>query len=99
MKDISVIIILLNEIHELLLKANEINGADYIKQIKNEFETSSPDDLKFLIRKALNIFGGSGSFSDLVLYEKESPNIELNDILNNLRIKLHEELIKLLSKR
>ncbi|MCX7679884.1 MAG: hypothetical protein N2316_11805 [Spirochaetes bacterium] len=95
MRGITGIILLLTEMHELLLKANEINRAYRIKQIINEFETASPEEWKSLTRKPLNIFGGSGSFSDLVIYINNNPDVEMNDIFNNLRIKLHEKLINL----
>ncbi len=97
MMEISQIKSLLDEIYTLLLTANENEWAKSIYQIKNEFENSSIDELNLLARKSLQIFEGSGSFSDIVLYINGNPDSELNDRFNTLRIRLHQELINFIS--
>ncbi|MGC8771446.1 MAG: DUF6966 domain-containing protein [Brevinematia bacterium] len=97
MVEITQIKILLDEIYTLLLKANETEWAKSIYQIKNEFENSQEDELNLLARKALQMFEGSGSFSDLVLYVNGNPDSKLNDRFSTLRMRLHQELINFIS--
>ena len=82
---------IVDEINKLLLKCGENNwreSLDKIKQllIENDFRDAS--------RITISLFGGMGSFSDIVLHKNGQPLIDENDRLNQLRHDLFEEAQK-----
>lgn len=95
-KKIRLIIKILDKIQNLLLKANEIEWAKHISKIREEFESVSQQEIKILARKTMNLFGGMGSFNDVVLYVNNKEDQELNQSFDELRHELFSRLKELL---
>ena len=51
-------------------------------------------DEEEIINYIQSLYGGMGSFNDLVLYIGESPSVDENERLDKLRRQLFEEVIK-----
>ena len=85
---------ILRDIHQLLVS----NGAaDWSKTINN-FEISwesanSDEERKEIARRILSIYGGMGSFSDLVLFREMKVLIKENEYLDELRRELYNEAL------
>lgn len=76
----------------LLEAANEQGWAASLRRLQLQIETSatSPSDYQRALRDVLKLFGGMGSFSDLVLYRDGVPLQAENDRLSQLRSMLFE---------
>lgn len=94
-REVEGIVKTLDEIQALLIKANEIEWAKNIGKIKEEFESAKPQEVKILARKTINLFGGMGSFNDIVLYVNHKADPELNDLFNKLKNELFGRLEEL----
>ena len=79
--------LVLAELVELMMTCNESEWGAVLSQLASELE-ERPQDTKAQIR---SMFGGMGSFNDIVLYGKDgSPLQKENDRLAFLRSKLYE---------
>lgn len=74
----------------LLRKANEPDWARACERLADQFG----DDPVGATRAILAMFGGMGSFNDLVLYERGEILVAENDELDRLRTQLHVECRK-----
>lgn len=79
--------IICKDIIEVLDKVNEKNWQNAFQDFLN-----SSDSKEVLKRKIKQIYGGMGSFNDLVLYKDGNPCIKENQKLEELRKKLFEEV-------
>lgn len=95
-KEVEEIVIILDKIHVLLIKVNEIEWAKHINEIKEEFESATQQEIKIVARKIINSFGGMGSFNDIVFYVNNKADQELNQSFDNLRHELFSRLKELL---
>jgi len=95
-KEIRLIIKILDKIQNLLFKANEIEWAKHISKIREEFESVPQQEVKIVARKTMNLFGGMGSFNDIVLYVNNKADQELNQSFDKLRHELFSRLKELL---
>ncbi len=66
------------EIINLLKSAEEENWSKIFENLINKYETTSEDEIIYYIE---SLYGGMGSFNDLVLYIGESPSIDENERL------------------
>lgn len=83
----------IEKIIDLLTYAEESNWISSFKKFRVLFNNSGTEDLKFLRSEMLGIYGGMGSFNDLVLHHKGLPMIEENNSLNKLREELFQTLV------
>ncbi len=89
MNDMIILINVLNKITELLSSVNEKNWNKAITYFINEAQgTKTENEKKILLSKILQIYGGLGSFSDLVIYVKGQVMIKENIKLDALRKEL-----------
>lgn len=76
---------ILNEVINLLAPYDE-NWTNSLKRLKKEMDTSPEEAMRHL----KNLYGGMGSFNDLVLQKNGQMPKEENHKLFNLRSKLYE---------
>ncbi|MEK8181232.1 hypothetical protein WMW71_12845 [Flavobacterium buctense] len=77
------------EIYKLLNEVGEIHWAKSFKIFISELEESED---KSIYRKIISIYGGMGSFNDLVLYKNGILCRKENDELAKLRSELYLEI-------
>ncbi|MCX8728669.1 DUF6966 domain-containing protein [Gilliamella sp. B2838] len=77
---------ILVEISTLLIKGNYPDWGNSFIKFSKEIE-SDPEFIKSELSK---LYGGMGSFNDIVLYEDRKPLIDENDRLYFLRTQLFE---------
>ena len=88
---------ILNKIISVLERSSEDDWLNIFKEIIKNYESLTNDDEKEVYRrKLLRIYGGMGSFSDLVLYKNNDVLHKENNELDELRKELFEELRRLL---
>jgi hypothetical protein len=88
---------ILDEIISVLSIAGESNWNSAIKNFRSRCDlVSDSNDQKELIADLIRIFGGMGSFSDLVLYNQGNLMQRETMQLDALRTKLFEAAKKLL---
>ncbi len=98
MKDTNSIWELLSEMQSLLIVAGKTQWADSIEVLAKRFAvSSSSDEAKNVAREALQMYGGMGSLSDLVLYDEGRPSEEWNERFDVLRHNLYRELVDLIT--
>ena len=90
MGNIVKLISVLDKIIILLLSVGEDNWCAAFKNFRGRCNQVSVQDLKILQSEILRIYGGMGSFSDLVLYSKGQVLIEENKNLEELRKELFD---------
>lgn len=74
------------EIADLLSKNNEPDWANALKRLTLEFDA----DPVVGRGRVLALYGGMGSFNDIVLYDKQGQPLQVeNDELSGLRTELH----------
>lgn len=84
---------ILNKIISVLERSNEDNWLKTFSNIYESYESLENDDEKaYYRREILNVYGGMGSFSDLVLYDNNKVLYEENNELDALRKDLFEEI-------
>lgn len=97
MKSLKNIMNILDEIISVLSSAGETNWNSAMNNFRNRCDlVSSSNDQKELISDLIRIFGGMGSFSDLVLYNQGNLMQRETIQLDALREKLFEAAKKLL---
>lgn len=79
------------QISEQLIACGEGEKAGVFLQLATEYQTRKKNDVLMRIKR---MFGGMGSFNDLVLYNNGQVAVAENDLLSTLR----EELFDLVSK-
>lgn len=77
------------EIYKLLIEVEEFDWAKCFENFILELEKSED---KSVYRKIISIFGGMGSFNDLVLYKKGILCRKENDTLSELKKGLYNEV-------
>ena len=87
----------LREMIELLSRTNEPDWARCLERLLVRAQAPGDGDPQTLARDVLALFGGMGSFSDLVLSVGGVPLRAENDRLAALRTKLHAEAVALLT--
>jgi len=93
MKEIEIIKEKLLEIENICESVNENYWENVFKILLKElFQISNKNELKSYVRKILKLYGGMGSFSDLVLYMNGIPCIDENNRLDYLRNQLYKDL-------
>ena len=91
MGNIVVLIPLLEKIVKLLLSVEEDNWSAALENFRDRCnQIESERDVKILQSEILRIYGGMGSFSDLVLYSRGKVLVEENQKLDELRKELFE---------
>lgn len=89
MDDMIKLLNVLNKITELLTSVDEKNWNKTFKYFINEaHEIKTENEKKNLLSKILQIYGGLGSFSDLVIYVNGQVMIKENIKLEELRKEL-----------
>lgn len=77
---------ILIEISELLTKSGYPDWENSFTKFKEEIDA----DPTFVKNELLKLYGGMGSFNDIVLHEDKKPSIDKNDRLDFLRKQLYE---------
>jgi len=77
------------EILQVLESVQEEQWIHTFKKIIKELEISNDNSVS---RQILSIYGGMGSFSDLVLYKDGVVCISENNVLDNLRNGLYNQI-------
>ena len=85
---------ILNRIISVLAESSEGDWLRTLDEISRNYETLTDDEKVVYKRKLLRIYGGMGSFSDLVLYKNNKVLYKENNELDALRKDLFEELRK-----
>lgn len=85
---------ILNRIISVLEESSEGHWLKTFDKISKNYETLTDDEKIVYRRKLLRIYGGMGSFSDLVLYKNNKVLYKENNELDALRKDLFEELRK-----
>lgn len=85
---------ILNRIISVLEQSSEGHWLKTFDKISKNYETLTDDEKIVYRRKLLRIYGGMGSFSDLVLYKNNKVLYKENNELDALRKDLFEELRK-----
>ena len=80
----------LEKITKLLLSVEEKNWYTAFKEFRDRCDQKNEREVKLLKSDILRIYGGMGSFSDLVLYSKGQVLIDENQKLEDLRKELFE---------
>lgn len=83
---------IIKEIIEVLEEAGEDNWKRTFQHYLKDYDTMELDSLK---RSIIRIYGGMGSFNDLVLSKDGKLCIKENNILDKLREKLFKEATNL----
>lgn len=78
-------------IHKILMEVGELNWAKSFHNFILELEDA---ENKTVFRKILSIYGGMGSFNDLVLYKNGTLCQKENEALSELRKGLYDEIGK-----
>jgi len=79
---------ILNALGRLLEQVNEADWARACKQLATDYER----DPQTARRSILALYGGMGSFNDLVVYDEAGRVlVDENESLDKLRSMLHEE--------
>ncbi len=92
MKKVIVIISIIERIIQLLESVKENNWADAFKNFRQRLDDLGSENLESIRSDILRIYGGMGSFNDLVLYEDGQPLIRENQSLDKLRVELFDVL-------
>lgn len=92
MKKLLLIISIVEKIIELLVSVGENNWADAFKSFRQRLGNSDSVNLETLRSEMLRIYGGMGSFNDLVLYDQGQPLVMENQALDKFRRELFELL-------
>lgn len=86
------------EILDILDLTNKTNWSSSINNFLSELNNvTNIDEFKIYIRRIKGIYGGSGSFSDLVLYRNSKPCVDENIRLNDLRRKLFKDIEEIIT--
>ena len=80
----------LTEIIDLLETHQEQNWAKALRAILSVYQREGSSIAAGMVK---GIYGGSGSFSDLVLHDKGNPVRQANDRLETLRRSLFDEAL------
>lgn len=84
---------ILDDLIQLLTRADEKNWLNAIKSFRNRCDEVFDEQSRSILQAELRrIFGGMGSFSDLVLYSSGQVLIKENQELDRLRKELFEVL-------
>lgn len=86
MKNIPKIQLVLSNLAVLLQSGGENNWAHLLNQLNHEIE----NEPNAAFSKLFSLFGGMGSFGDIVLYRDGQPLIAENNELSELRSTLYE---------
>jgi hypothetical protein len=88
MKNLNLLILVINEINELLITVGEPDWSDAFNKFRQKCNDVDSENLKDLRVEILRLYGGMGSFNDLVLYKQGQPMLEENKKLDALRKEL-----------
>lgn len=86
------VISIIKQIIDLLVSVGESNWADTFTSFKLKLVNSDSESLQILRSDILRIYGGMGSFNDLVLYNEGQVLIRENQTLDKLRKELFDVL-------
>ncbi|MCG7561330.1 MULTISPECIES: hypothetical protein [Pseudoalteromonas] len=95
MKNVTLLISEIEKIIELLVSVGETNWVGSFNNFRQKLDSTNAENLETLRSEILRVYGGMGSFSDLVLYEQGQPMIKENQKLDELRT----ELFRILNDR
>ena len=91
---------LLIKLSQLLINNNEKNWGNALLRLhKESFNYEGKNYDPYFIRRIMNIYGGMGSFNDLILHKNMKPLKKENDELDDLRNDLYEECANLRTKK
>ena len=82
------IILVIKEIIELLSPKTDKDWIILFHKYENIFCNANAEDISYYCSDLLQIYGGTGSFNDLVLYNDGNVLIDKNKKLNTLREQL-----------
>ncbi len=83
---------IIKQIIDLLVSVGESNWADTFTSFRLKLVNSDSENLQVLRSDILRIYGGMGSFNDLVLYNEGQVLIRENQTLDKLRKELFDVL-------
>ncbi len=87
---------LLLELSKLLNRHNEARWCNaFLVLYKESFRYEGANYDHCFIREIMNLYGGMGSFNDLILHKDMKSLDKENDQLDNLRNQLYEECMNL----
>lgn len=90
---------ILNDLITILQSTGESNWKNVLNNFYNDLtHVESDSDARRFANELMQIYGGMGSFSDLVLYQNNQPCITENNTLDDARKKLYKELEAILEK-
>jgi len=85
--------LILEDLIKLLDSVEEFNWSNDLQNFQNKMEHIQNDqDINIVLSDLARIYGGMGSFSDLVLYSKGQVLIKDNQKLEKLRKDLFESI-------
>lgn len=89
------LILVIEKIIKLLTSVEEKNWVNIFKTYRNRCESKNEKELVQLRNDIVRIYGGMGTFNDLVLYKQTQPavkeNQKLDELRKNLFFLLHEK--------
>lgn len=95
MKNLILLISVNEKIIELLTSVGESNWVTSFNKFREGCDSPDIENLERLRSEMLRIYGGMGSFNDLVLYKEGQPMIKENQDLDKMR----KELFQILNDR
>jgi len=91
--NIELIKTIFDELIAIFTSAGEINWLNVMYKFRQRIETSDINEIRCLLSEILTIYGGMGSFNDLVLY-KDDKLLQQDTIrLDSLRQKLFDAIM------
>lgn len=90
---------LLIKLSEILKRNDEIEWSNFLINLYKEsfFYEGKNYDHSFII-KIMNLYGGMGSFNDIILEKNGKPLIKENDEFHKLKQELYEKCIEMRTK-
>lgn len=92
MKNLILLISVIEKIIELLNSVEESNWVTSFNKFRERCDSPDVEDLERLRSEILRIYGGMGSFNDLVLYKQSQLMIKESQNLDKLRKELFQVL-------
>jgi len=92
MKNVTLLNVTIEKIIILLTSVEENNWLTSFNQFKQKCNNSDSKNIEYLHNEILKIYGGMGSFNDLVLYNNGQPLVKENQNLEQLRKELFDIL-------
>jgi hypothetical protein len=92
MKNLELLVSVIEKITEHLDSVGESNWATSFNTFRQRCDSTNLESLERLRSEMLRVYGGMGSFNDLVLHKKGQPMTKENQLLDELRRDLFQIL-------